>query len=50
MRSSVRRLKRFIMMDMKSMATLIMTHLRKLCDEIDIFFAESTFCQYMVEP
>jgi hypothetical protein len=50
MRSSVRRLKRFSMMDRKSMATPMTTHLRKLCDGIDICFAESTLCQYMVEP
>jgi hypothetical protein len=38
------------MMDRKSMATPMTTHLRNLCDKIDIFFAESTLCQYMVEP
>jgi hypothetical protein len=41
---SVRRLNRFSMMDMKSMATPTMTHLRKLCDEIDLFIVESVLC------
>jgi hypothetical protein len=38
------------MMDMNSMATPMMTHVRKLCDVIGICFVESTLCQYMVEP
>ena len=38
------------MMDRNSMATPMMTHLRKLCDKIDISFAESTLCQYMLVP
>jgi hypothetical protein len=50
MRYSVRILKRFNMMDRNSMATPMKTHLRKLCNKIDIFFAESTLYQYMVEP
>jgi hypothetical protein len=42
--SLVRTLKRFSRMNKKSMATPMPTHLRKLCDRIDIFFAESTLC------
>jgi hypothetical protein len=38
------------MMDRKSMAKTMKTHLRKLCDGTGIFFVERTLCQYMVDP